>query len=165
MNSVLFNILTYNLLCIISLLMLVLKNPRYMMQDYPKEITKNIEEKSSKEKNESTLYGLPFLLILCFYPLVFGLYGRLVMHFSFWQNLFAIFSLFFSFNLIDLLILDWLIFCYITPGFMVIPGTEGDIGYKNYWFHFVGFIKGCGFSLIGTALFVLIIELVKFFVK
>jgi hypothetical protein len=36
----------------------------------------------------------------------------------------------------DLLVLDWLIFVTIQPGFVVIPGTEGMAGYKDYWFHF-----------------------------
>ena len=36
----------------------------------------------------------------------------------------------------DLVILDWLIFVTIQPSFIVIPGTEGMAGYKDYWFHF-----------------------------
>jgi hypothetical protein len=36
----------------------------------------------------------------------------------------------------DLLILDWLIFVTIQPDFVVIPGTEGLAGYRDYWFHF-----------------------------
>jgi hypothetical protein len=36
----------------------------------------------------------------------------------------------------DLLVLDWLIFVTIQPDFIVIPGTEGLAGYKDYWFHF-----------------------------
>jgi hypothetical protein len=36
----------------------------------------------------------------------------------------------------DLLVLDWLVFVTIQPGFVVIPGTEGLSGYKDYWFHF-----------------------------
>ena len=165
MKIVLINCLVYNLLCATSLMMLMLKNPRYMMQDYPKEITKDVEGKTSKEKKESLLYGLPFLLILALYPLCFGLYGKFIIHFNFWENWFVIFSLFFSFNLIDLLILDWLVFCFITPKFMIIPGTEGNPGYKNYWFHFIGFLKGCGFLLIGSIIFTSIIELIWLFVK
>ena len=42
----------------------------------------------------------------------------------------------FYFAVWDLLILDWLIFVTIQPGFIVIPGTEGLAGYKDYWFHF-----------------------------
>ena len=46
------------------------------------------------------------------------------------------------FNLFDLLIIDWLIVCLITPKFVIIPGTEGNKGYKDYQFHFIGFLKG-----------------------
>lgn len=44
--------------------------------------------------------------------------------------------LLFFFAVWDLLILDWLIFVTIQPSFIVIPGTEGLAGYKDYWFHF-----------------------------
>ena len=44
--------------------------------------------------------------------------------------------LLFSFASWDLLILDWLIFVTIQPDFIVIPGTEGLAGYRDYWFHF-----------------------------
>ena len=44
--------------------------------------------------------------------------------------------LLFFFAVWDLLIFDWLIFVTIQPGFVVIPGTEGLPGYKDYWFHF-----------------------------
>ncbi|HET6847103.1 MAG TPA: hypothetical protein VFH29_09730 [Anaerolineales bacterium] len=55
----------------------------------------------------------------------------------------------FVFNLFDLLILDWLLFCTIQPLSMVLPGTEGMAGYRDYRFHFIGFLKGLGFCLIG----------------
>jgi len=35
-------------------------------------------------------------------------------------------------------VLDWLIFVTIQPDFVVIPGTEGLAGYKDYGFHFLG---------------------------
>jgi hypothetical protein len=44
--------------------------------------------------------------------------------------------LLFYFAVWDLLILDWLIFVTLQPDFIVIPGTEGLAGYKDYWFHF-----------------------------
>jgi hypothetical protein len=44
--------------------------------------------------------------------------------------------LLFSFAAWDLLVLDWLIFATIQPDFVVIPGTEGLAGYRDYWFHF-----------------------------
>jgi len=44
--------------------------------------------------------------------------------------------IFFYFAVWDLLILDWLIFVTIQPSFIIVPGTEGMAGYKDYWFHF-----------------------------
>ena len=43
---------------------------------------------------------------------------------------------------VDLLILDWLIFCTITPSFAVYPGTEGFAGYKDYGFHLKAHARG-----------------------
>lgn len=59
----------------------------------------------------------------------------------------------FVFNLYDLLILDWLLFCTIQPKAMVLPGTEGMAGYRDYRFHFIGFLKGLGFCAVGGLLF------------
>ena len=46
------------------------------------------------------------------------------------------FLLFQFVNLWDIVVLDWLIFTWLTPEFIVLPGTEGSPGYDNYWFHF-----------------------------
>ena len=64
---------------------------------------------------------------------------------SFFQLFLNAFGVVFIFNLVDLLLLDWAIFCYITPAFVVIPGTEGHSAYKDYGFHFRA-------SMIGTIL-------------
>jgi hypothetical protein len=32
---------------------------------------------------------------------------------------------------------------------MVLPGTEGMAGYRDYRFHFIGFLKGLGFCVVG----------------
>ena len=64
---------------------------------------------------------------------------------SFLQLFLNAFGVAFAFNLFDLLLLDWLMFCTITPKFVVIPGTEGMEGYKDYSYHFRA-------SLIGTVL-------------
>ena len=52
------------------------------------------------------------------------------------------------FNVFDLLILDWLLFCTIQPRMMVLPGTEGMAGYRDYRLHFIGFLKGLGFCAV-----------------
>jgi hypothetical protein len=54
------------------------------------------------------------------------------------------------FNTYDLIVLDWLFFCTIQPRSMVLPGTEGMPGYRDYRFHFIGFLKGLAFSVVGA---------------
>ena len=54
------------------------------------------------------------------------------------------------FNLFDLIILDWLFFCTIQPRSMALPGTEGMAAYRDYRFHFIGFLKGLGFTAVGS---------------
>lgn len=56
------------------------------------------------------------------------------------------------FNVFDLLILDWLLFCTVQPRSMVLPGTEGMAGYRDYRFHFIGFLKGLVFCAVGGLL-------------
>ena len=46
------------------------------------------------------------------------------------------FLLFQFMNAWDVVIVDWLIFVTIQPGFAILPGTEGSPGYDDYWFHF-----------------------------
>jgi hypothetical protein len=63
------------------------------------------------------------------------------------------------FNVFDLIVLDWLIFCTIQPHAIVLPGTEGMPGYRDYRFHFIGFLKGFGFCAVG-ALFIAVLWMI-----
>jgi len=130
------------------LLIAVLRfNPRLFLQDYPEEIQKRVPPKSAKEKRQSLLVGIPFLLLVVAVPFLSTLAlkqqgGDQV---TFMQLFLNAFGVAFLFNLVDLVLLDWFMFCYITPKFLVIPGTEGIAAYKDYAYHFRA-------SLIGTLL-------------
>jgi tetrahydromethanopterin S-methyltransferase subunit B len=60
----------------------------------------------------------------------------------------------------DLLILDWLMFCTWTPQFVVLPGTEGMAGYKDYGLHFRGFLIGLLIVAVISAIVTAIVALV-----
>jgi hypothetical protein len=68
------------------------------------------------------------------------------------------------FNVFDLIILDWLFFCTIQPHSMVLPGTEGMAGYRDYRFHFIGFLKGLGFSAVGSLLITVLWSVVQWLI-
>lgn len=52
------------------------------------------------------------------------------------------FIVFMVFNLVDLLLIDWLLVATVRPRFVVLPGTEHLAGYGDYGFYFRGFLKG-----------------------
>lgn len=130
------------------LLGLVAYNPRLMLQDYPPEIKQIVPPKTDKEKRLTIWLGLPFLLVLAGYPILSTV--LLISHVDtptpFLDLWLYGFLIAFSFNLWDWLILDWLLFCTLTLKIFIIPGSEGHPGYKNYRFHFRGFLIGSLFS-------------------
>ena len=132
------------------LLMLGLKiNARAFLQDYPRAIQEKVPPKTISEKRLSYLFGIPFMLVLILGPLLstFMLKSQGGVPFlGLWLNAAGIFVFF---NMVDWLILDWLIFCTITPRFVVIPGSEGMAEYKDYWFHLRGFMLGISLSCLG----------------
>lgn len=132
------------------LLAVLYLNPRLFLQDYPKDIQSSAPQKTKNEKRLSIVLGTPFLLFLFLGPFISTLHLEFLSgsEISFLVAFSHAFGVVFVFNLVDWLILDWLIFCTITPGFMVIPGTEGMAGYKDYSFHFRAFLVGTVFSIV-----------------
>lgn len=125
-------------------------NPRIMLQDYPKDIQALAPPKTPREKQLVNIIGIPFLLLLVGFPF----FSTWVLkqanngNVSFPILFVNTFGVFWISNLWDLLVLDWLIGCTFTPKFAIIPGTEGAAGYKDYAFHFRGFMIGTVLSLI-----------------
>jgi hypothetical protein len=147
-----------SLLASAYLLGMLLINPRLLLQDYPQDIRAAVPPKTVQERRLSLLLGLPFLLLLVAFPLSSSLTLKSEMgsDVTFGLLLLNSFGILFFFNLVDWLILDWLIFCTITPHFLVIPGTEGMAAYKNLVVHFRGFLIGTAFSAVGGLLISLI---------
>lgn len=132
-------------------------NPRLWVNDYPPDIRAKVPPKTDAEKKASWLVGLPLLVVLFGLPAGGGYtFAHTYPELASFGNLFStIFAIFFMGNLTDLLLIDWFIGCYLTPSFMILPGTEGMAGYKNYAFHgrgfVVGAILGVVYSLITAA--------------
>jgi len=140
----------YIILATIFLVGLVLYSPRLMLQDYPPAIKALVPPKTEAEKRLSIWLGMPFLLILLLFPIyaTFVFEGRSTAQMGFVELFLYAFGIAFAFNVWDWLVLDWLVFCTITPRQFVIPGSEGHPAYKDYAFHFRGFLIGTGFSAV-----------------
>lgn len=144
-----------------ALLIMTLKNPRLLLQDYPKEIVRLVPPKTKEEKRLSKIYSVPFFVIVFIaYPTFSGWHYASKNGWSFWDTMKFVWGIMQFLNVYDLLIIDWLIVCAITPRFIVLPGTEGNKGYKNYYFHFIGFLKGLIITLIISLIISLLIQII-----
>ncbi len=113
-------------------------NPRLFLNkgDLPADILAAVPAKTDQEKRLALILGIPFLIAIVAVPFIstlqFKQAGNGIGFISLFLHAFAILMIF---NLFDLIVLDLLLFCTITPKFMVVPGTDGLAGYKDYGFH------------------------------
>jgi hypothetical protein len=137
-------------------------NPRLWLQDYPKDIQNRVAPKTPHERRASLAWGVPFLAMLVGMPALSCWVvkqqsgGSVPLGFLFLDA----FGVAFLFNVFDLVVIDWLIVCAMTPAFVVIPGTEGAAGYQDYRHHLRAFGVGTIGSLLVAAVVSVLIWLV-----
>lgn len=137
-------------------------NSRIWLHDYPQDIQARVHPKTERERRLSSILGVLFLILLFAVPFVstLALKSQNSGEISWFLLAVNAFGVVFVFNLVDWLVLDWLMFCAITPSFVVIPGSEDAKAYKDYWFHFRGFLKGTVISAVAG----LVIGIIAFYV-
>jgi hypothetical protein len=127
----------------VLLLGLLWMNPEILLNDYPPDIRKKHGPMSERSKRHrvfaAILIGAVALgIVTASFSAVRANGGGKIPFRTAFVHLFVMFSVF---NVVDLLLLDWLLIA-IGPSFLVLPGTEGLAGYEDYWFHFRGFLIG-----------------------
>jgi hypothetical protein len=137
----------------VLLLGLLWMNPEILLNDYPPDIRKKhgpISERSKRQRvSVAILIGAVALsIVTASFSTVRANGGGKIPFLTAFVHLFVMFSVF---NVVDLLLLDWLLVA-IGPGFLVLPGTEGLTGYKDYWFHFRGFLIGAVLIFVASGL-------------
>jgi hypothetical protein len=138
------------------ILIILRVNPRFEMKSYPKEILDGVDKQTTKEKIGFVSMALPVMLLVIGYILFSLVQIYQYKDISFIILFSHLFISFMVWNLVDLFVMDWLLFCKINPNFMVLPGTKGNPGYKNYQYHFIGFIKGIFICLVGAVILAMI---------
>ena len=138
----------------IYLLVVMRFQPRIFLQHCPKEVRAIVPLKSEKEQRLSVLFGLligiPFAAALLWRTATLG-------NHSFWILFEYAFGVLFIFNLVDLLILDWLIVCWFKPRWVILPGTEHIVIPNPYLHHLKEFLMGTvGLVIVGLAIAALV---------
>ena len=136
--------------------------PRIWLHDFPSDIQALAEPKSPAEKRLTAWIGAPFMLVFFGLPLLlmWDLKATLGADYSFFGAWLYAYALFFGVNLWDLVALDWIGLSFVDPQHPPFPGTEGAAGWRDYAFHFYGFLKG---SVIGLAFAVFVAGVITLF--
>jgi len=134
-------ILTF-LICI-YLTAVIKYNPRFALKDLPKDIQDAVPSLSKKEKRIAILLSVPFFGLLIAIPFISTQQVEALHEGISFLSLFLHASgILFIVHVLELLIMDLLVYCTLTPKFIIIPGTEGLPGYKNYWHQIRAHLRG-----------------------
>jgi len=122
------------------------------VNDYPPDIRERYGPIRPESKRRGLVLGIPAMVIGLAIAVIGTLragggevlgFGELFLH------MFVVMTVF---NLVDLVVLDWLIFVRLRPRFLVLPGTEDCVGYDDDAFHFVAFLKGTALITVLSAI-------------
>jgi hypothetical protein len=126
-------------------------NPEIWLPDYPPDIRERFGPMSQRAKRQRRLVGIPvFLLLLGISVVSIIRFAQIGGGSVFFAVFLGTLVMLLVFNAMDLLILDWLIFVTLRPRLIVLPGTEGSEGYRDYGFHFRAFLKGVAGSVVAS---------------
>lgn len=134
-------------------------NAEMILNDYPPDIRAKYGAMSDSTRKQANLMTLPLLATLgLVVALGLGQLRNLIGELTFVETLIVSTVIFQMWNLLDLVLLDWFLLMTLKPKFMILPGTEGMAGYRDYGFHFKKFLNGIVFTFI-LALVVTVIAL------
>lgn len=132
--------------------MLLIDNRMFLNKgDYPDDVLAAVPPRTPEETRKAGILGAPWGLWIAAFPVysAFQFVRQADGAVPYWLIGVHIFLVLMSFWLVDLVVLDGIMFCWITPRFVVIPGTEGFPGYKDYGMHLRGhFFKGIPYLLV-----------------
>ena len=144
--------LIWSLMWCVAVNITEMKWPHVFLHDYPKELQEAIILPEFKNKRPAIVFltaSMTLIVAFLFWSPIYTFhstdagFGAVFLH---------VWIVAMCWNLFDLLIMDWLIFCTCRPSFIVLPGSEGHKAYRDYLFHFVGFLKGSVISTVGALL-------------
>lgn len=154
LNSLIVHSLLYGVLLAASLSTVIMISlyywPMIWVQDAPAEVQAVAPPLSAADKRVKMMVSGLFFAILIGVVAVslWRLRAMSGASLSTFNAAVSVFIIFETFNLVDLLVIDWLIVEWWRPSFITIPGAEGMNQFGGYAYHFRGFLIGTVYSLV-----------------
>jgi len=133
-------------------------NPRIALSDYPEDVKAAVPPRTKQEFRQGLALSIPMLIVGVTIPLYSAWLVRLQAGVLTYGMAFAIFfGEYFLASMFDLIVLDLGMFFTWTPKFLVLPGTEGMSGYKDWRPHLKAQLTmGNAILIVASALLALI---------
>jgi hypothetical protein len=136
----------------VLLVALLWANPEVLLNDYPPDIRQKHGPMSARSKRQRIVAALvigaiALGIVAASFSAIRASSGGRIPFLTAFVHLFVMFSVF---NVVDLLLIDVPLVA-IGPRFMILPGTEGSPGYRDYRFHVRGFMIGAVLILVASA--------------
>ncbi len=127
-------------------------NPEMWLHDAPKEVQAKFGPISAKAKRQRTLFAiLVFAPVIALPWLALSQLAASGVSLDFWPVFVTLYTIMMLFNLVDLLLIDWLVIEWWRPDFLFSrsPLLAALLPEDDYAFHFFGFLKGTvGITLV-----------------
>lgn len=133
----------WSILWIISIILMVTRFPWLIEHDYPKDVREaaNIGKPNPEQKRKGQIFTFVFSVLLFGLLVIFPM-----LHFtkeaSYWSVFWHVWAIAMCWNIVDLVIVDWLMICVFRWEYVILKGTKDCKGNRDYGFHFIGFLKG-----------------------
>ena len=145
----------WSLLWIIMVSISVRIFPFTIEHDYPEVVRRmaKLPELTKKHKRNGVIFGVISFAILFGLLILFIFLEYRGEELSFFRIFVHLWIVCMTWNVVDLLVVDWMFICILRIKYFVLPGTEECEGNKDYKFHFIGFLKGFFATSIVAVLF------------
>ena len=165
LNALLFGGILSVILSVVMLVSFAIA-PDMWVGDYPPDIQERYGEMSPRGKRYRPLIAVLFFgaILIVVALSIARLRALAPVEVGFLGTAVSTFIVLMTFNIYDLLIADWLVFVTIQPKQIILPGTEGMAGYKDYAFHFRGFLVGILFCAGGAIIIAIVAVLLLTFI-
>ena len=117
-----------------ALVLMLYLNPRLALSDYPEDVKAAVPPRTRKEFRLGVALAIPMLIVAVGIPLYSAWLVRAQSggDLTYGRSFAIILGEYMLFSAFDLIVLDVGMFYTWTPRFLVLPGTEGMAGYKDW---------------------------------
>ena len=165
LNTVLLESMIWSVLWIVVVIISVRVFPFTIEHDYPHDVraVAAIPKPTQKQRILGFAFGAAGFITIFGALILFAVLEYMGQVFTFWTIFIHLFIVCMTWNVVDLVIVDWLFICTLSLKCFLLPGTENCPGNRNFIFHFLGFLKGLAtmtvIALVFSAISFLILKL------